>query len=167
MQTYPKPITRLDDVRSTYNVVAAVRDAEAARDAIETLERGGIDGSEIALLGSLPGDADPAPMDRGVARVGGLFILGLFLGGVAGWLIGWLSGVGGSAATVLWTIFGALVGAFVVSVASFGESRAWWRTFSARDAGTLAVGVHTAEAGHADLAARLLASVEPMSVNRF
>ena len=43
--------------------------------------------------------------------------------------VGWMTGIGGTAAPVLWAIFGGLVGAFVVAASSFGVSRAWWRTF--------------------------------------
>lgn len=161
----PEPITRLADVRAPHNVVAAVRDAEEARAAIATLERHGIDGSHIALLGSFP--AGTGPSYREFGRVGKLFALGGGLGALAGGLVGALSGIGGAAAGIIWGLFGGLVGAFVMAVASMGMSRAWWQTFPAEHAGTLAVGVHTADAGEADRAERVLASVHPLSAHRF
>lgn len=165
--TYPKPITRLDEVRSTFNVVAAVQDAEAARAAIEDLERNGIDGSKIALLGSRPGDLPAESTRGGVRRVGATFVAGLALGGVLGGLFGWISGIGGGAAAWLWSLFGAAVGAIVVAMSSFGESRAWWKTFAEEDAGTLAVGVHTTDAEEADRGEQVLTATHPMSINRF
>lgn len=162
-----KPINKLEDVRSDHNVVAAVRDAEAARDAIESLERNGVDGSRIALLGSIDADAGTPPMRAAIGRVGRLFVAGLVLGAIIGATVGWLSGIGGSAAPLLWGLFGAVGGAFVVTVSSFGISRAWWRTFEAENAGTLAVGVHTTDPEEAEIAARVLESTSPLSTNQF
>lgn len=162
-----EPINLLREVRATHNVVVAVRDAEAARGAIEALERNGIDGSRIALLGSRDPELPPSPMRWAVGRVGRLFLVGVVLGAIAGAAIGWLTGVGGSAAAMLWAVFGGLAGGFVVAISSFGMSRAWWQTFEAEEAGTLAVGVHTQDSVEADLAERILASVRPLSLNRF
>ena len=162
-----KPIIKLEDVRSTHNVVAAVRDAEAARGVIEALERHGVDGSHIALLGSRDPNARPSPLRWAVGRVGRLFLTGLVLGAIAGAAVGWMTEIGGSVAPVLWAVFGGVAGAFVVAVSSFGVSRAWWRTFEAESAGTLAVGVHTEDAREAALAAQVLESARPMSTNRF
>lgn len=162
-----EPINLLKDVRATHNVVVAVRDAEAARGAIEALERNGIDGSRIALLGSRDAELPPSPMRSAVGRVGRLFVAGVVLGAIAGAAIGWLTGIGGVAAALLWAVFGGLAGGFVMAISSFGVSRAWWRTFEAEEAGTLAVGVHTEDSGEADLAEQTLASVQPLSLNRF
>lgn len=162
-----RPINKLDEVRAAHNVVAAVRDAEAARGAIEALERNGVDGSHIALLGSSDPNRRPSPLRWAVGRIGRLFLAGLVLGAIAGAAIGWLTAIGGVAAPFLWAVFGALTGAFVVAVSSFGVSRAWWKTFEAESAGTLAVGVHTDDPQEADRAARILESVQPMSANRF
>lgn len=162
-----RPINKLDEVRAAHNVVAAVRDAEAARGAIEALERNGVEASHIALLGSRDPNRRPSPLRWAVGRIGRLFLTGLVLGAIAGVAFGWLTGIGGAAGPLLWGVFGALTGAFVVAVSSFGVSRAWWRTFAAESAGTLAVGVHTDDPQEADRAARILESVQPMSANRF
>lgn len=163
----PRPIALLEDVRSAHNVVAAVRHAREARSAIEALERGGVEASRISLLGSHPAGVEPASPRRGVARVGRLFGAGLGLGAIAGMVIGWMADIGGSAAPVLWAVFGAIIGGFVVAVSSFGVSMAWWRTFTAERSGTLAVGVHTPEPTEADLAEQVLGAMEPLSINRF
>ncbi|MEX2654615.1 MAG: hypothetical protein WD532_06230 [Acidimicrobiia bacterium] len=162
-----KPITKLEEVRNSHNVVAAVRDAEAARDAIESLERNGVDGSRIALLGSIDSSAGTPRLRGAIGRVGRLFLAGFVLGAIVGATAGWLSGIGGSAAPLLWGLFGALGGAFVVAVSSFGVSRAWWRTFEGENAGTLAVGVHTDDPDEADVAARVLEATSPLSINQF
>lgn len=162
-----EPINLLAEVRAAHNVVAAVRDAEAARGAIEALERNGIDGSRIALLGSRDPDLPPSPLRWAVGRVGRLFLVGVVLGAIAGAAIGWLTGIGAPAATFLWAVFGGLAGGFVVAISSFGVSRAWWRTFEAEEAGTLAVGVHTEDSDEADLAEQTLMSIQPLSLNRF
>ena len=162
-----KPINRLEDVRATHNVVSAVRNAEAARGVIEALERHGVDGSRIALLGSRDPDARPSPLRWAVGRVGRLFLAGLTLGAIAGAAVGWMTAIGGWAAPLLWAVIGGVVGAFAVAVSSFGVSRAWWRTFEAESAGTLAVGVHTEDPAEAALAAQVLESARPMSTNRF
>lgn len=162
-----EPIDLLDDVRASHDVVAAVRDAEAARGAIEALERNGIDGCRIALLGSQDVDRSAGRMSEAVGRLGRVFLLGAVLGAIVGGAVGWLTAIGGSAAPLLWAVFGAVTGAFVVTVSSFGVSRAWWRTFQAEDAGTLAVGVHTEDAEEADLAEQTLRSVGPLSLERF
>lgn len=161
------PINRLEDVRATHNVVSAVRDAEAARGIIEALERHGVEGSRIALLGSRDAAVRPSPLRWAVGRVGRLFGTGLILGSIAGAAFGWMTAIGGQAAALLWAVFGGVVGAFAVVVSSFGVSRAWWRTFAAESAGTLAVGVHTEDPAEAALAARVLESARPMSMNRF
>lgn len=162
-----EPINLLTEVRASHNVVAAVRDAEAARGAIEALERNGIDGSRIALLGSRDPDLPPSPLRWAVGRIGRLFAVGVVLGAIAGASLGWLTGIGGASATLLWAVFGGLTGGFVVAISSFGVSRAWWRTFEAEEAGTLAVGVHTDDSDEADVAEQTLKSVEPLSLNRF
>ena len=94
-------------------------------------------------------------------------MLGLVLGAIVGAAVGWMSGIGGSAAIILWALFGALSGAFIVAMSSFGVSRAWWRTFEAESAGTLAVGVHTEDREEAALAEKTLESLQPLSINRF
>lgn len=162
-----EPINLLAEVRATHNVVAAVRDAEAARGAIEALERNGIDGSRIALLGSRDPDIGASPMRWAVGRIGRLFLVGVVLGAIAGAAIGWLTGIGGGPAPLLWAVFGGLAGGFVVAISSFGVSRAWRQTFGAETAGTLAVGVHTEDSDEADLAEQTLASIQPLSLNRF
>lgn len=160
-----KPITRLAEVRATHNVVSAVRDAEAARGVIEALERHGVDTESISLLGSH--DPRLRPLRSLVGRVGRVLVTGMAIGAVAGTVVGWLSSIGGDGALIWWAIVGAVAGSFVVAVSSFGMSRAWWRTFEAEAAGTLAVGVHTDDAAEAHLAARVLESARPMSTNRF
>lgn len=162
-----EPINLLAEVRATHNVVAAVRDAEAARGAIEALERNGIDGSRIALLGSRDPDLPPSPLRWAVGRIGKLFLLGVVLGAITGAAIGWLTGIGGPASALLWAVFGGLAGGFVVAISSFGVSRAWWRTFEVEGAGTLAVGVHTEDPDEAELAHQTLTSIQPLSLNRF
>ena len=162
-----KPINRLEDVRATHNVVSAVRDAEAARGVIEALERHGVDGSHIALLGSRDPDDRFRPLRWAAGRVGRLFLTGLVVGSIVGAAVGWMTGLGGWAAPILWGVLGGVVGALAVVVSSFGVSRAWWRTFEAEAAGTLAVGVHTEDPGEAALAAQVLESARPMSMNRF
>jgi hypothetical protein len=161
------PINRLDDVRAAHNVVSAVRNAEAARGVIEALERHGVEGAHIALLGSRDPDVRPNPLRWVVGRVGRLFLAGLFLGAFAGATVGWMTSVEGWAGRLFWPVFGGLVGAFAVAVSSFGVSRAWWRTFEAESAGTLAVGVHTDDRAEAELAAQVLEAARPMSMNRF
>lgn len=162
-----RPRHRLEELRAEHNVVAAVRDAQAARGAIEALERVGVDGSRIVLGGSGEPVAGGAPRGRAVARIGRHFLLGAVLGALAGGAVGWFTAIGGAAAPWLWSLFGALVGALVVAVWSFGVSRAWIHTFEAEHGGTLAVGVHTDDAEEAELAARTLESVSPLSLSRF
>lgn len=150
--------------RARHNVMSAVRDAETARAVIEALERHGVDGSHIALLGSR---SRVNPMRWAVSRVGRLFLTGVAIGAAAGAGIGWVTDVRGWAAPLLWVVLGAVVGAFAVVVSSFGVSPAWWRTFDVESAGNLAVGVHTDDPVEAALAARLLESARPMSMSHF
>ena len=162
-----KPINRLEDVRAAHNVVSAVRDAQAARGVIEALVRHGVDGSHIALLGSHDPDARTSPLRWAVGGVGRLFLGGITLGAIAGATVGWMTGTGDNPVPLLWALLGAVVGGCAVAVSSFGVSRAWWRTFQAESAGTLAVGVHTDDPGEAALAAQVLESARPMSMNQF
>jgi hypothetical protein len=169
-----EPLTRLEDVRAPHNVVAAVGGLSAARDLIRALERGGVDGAHISLLGAQPaadaGEVSPEAShepEGDVARgsAGGAAV-GAGMAAVTGAAIG-IPGVGPIIAGGLWAVFGAAVGASVGGVSSLGLSKAWDQTFEAVREGNVAVGVHTDDADEIEEAMVVMEASETLSVNRF
>ena len=171
---------------SGHNAVAVYRDLNAARAAVDALERGGIDAVHVSLLG--PGveeaarRADMRDRDERVARhvgarVGTGAAAGAAVGGAAGFLGGLLAfaipgigpvvGAGVWAATAAGGIAGGTMGGVVAGVSSFDMTPAWELTSQSVRQGRVVVGVHTDDAGLLDRALHILDETRATSVERF
>ncbi len=168
----PEPLTSLDEVRADHNIVAAVAGIDRAREAILALERSGVPGEEIALLGAqpepVPDTDEPGPsagMGRSAAEGATAGAVGA---GAAGALVGVaVPGIGPAVAAGLWALGGAAAGGVLGGVATAGDSEAWRQTYQVVQSGNFAVGVHTNDTDLADVAEATLTELEPMSINRF
>lgn len=166
-----EPITHLNDVRASHNVVAALPSLEAARATIVELERAGVPPGAIALLGAATDDP-VARSDGPSAAVGGAAVRGAVAGAAGAGVLGAVTsvavpGLGPLIAAGLWAVGGAAAGGVVGGVAAAGGSDAWHHTFAAVESGNVAVGVHADDAGVVDLAADVLVAADPLSINRF
>jgi hypothetical protein len=157
------PIKTLADVRRSHNVVGAFADLEAARDAILTLEQAGVAPEAISLLGAWPSQDDhktPTLMYRKMAYIA-------VVGAAALGIIGYVAFDG----SLIWAIAGAIVGGSVGGLAGWalgmGLSQAWEDTFAVDDAGTFAVGVHSADPEEILRGDSVLHNHGALTVNRF
>jgi hypothetical protein len=167
-----EPITRLDEVRKSHNIVAAFDSVRTARAVIESLEAAGIDGSDISLLGAQladnPADQAPATADSPVTRVGRNLAVGAVAGGVVGATIGVVAlDVATITAGALGFVLGASVGGVIGGYAGVGIARAWRDTFRPLHRGNIAVGVHSADAEALEIALPVMESYSPLAVNQF
>lgn len=169
-----------------HNVTACFPDMAAARDAIEALERAGVPGSHISLLGpaaeEAAGRADTRPADKALgdeavrATVGGA-ATGAGVGGAVGFLAGAVSfgipGVGPAVGTGIWaaTLGGAAAGTGVGftagAMAKLQQSEAWELTLQEVDEGYVVVGVHTDDPDEFADATKALEHSNPRKVHRF
>jgi len=168
----PEPITRLEDVRTDHNVVAAFADAEAARAAIESLGEAGIDAGDISLLGARPAGPDD-PTGEALGHVATRAAEGAGVGAAAGGLAGLaitsiaIPGLGPLLGAGLWAIAGGTAGGIVGAVTDLGISEAWEFTFANLEQDRVCVGVHAADGATIDEAAEVLAGHEPLDLERF
>lgn len=141
-----------------HNVLVAVPGADEAREAIMSLEREGIESTDISLLARRDGQEQVREADRELTSdVGKRVATGAAVGGTGGGLLGLLAGaaafaipgVGPVVGLGIWgaTIGGALagtaVGGIVGGISGLGMGEAWEATYSEVRAGRVVVGVHS------------------------
>jgi hypothetical protein len=155
-----------------HNVIAMYRSPDAARAALTTLERKGIEAADIELFG--PG-MDPArlpvtndeqrsadmDMAGAVLRRGAVGVaIGALLGAFVGWLIAWI--VGGSpgwqaGAALAGFVAGGPLGFLYAGYSGLTVSEEWGETFES-DAGETCVAVHATDRGEFERALNALRS---------
>ncbi|HEX9855387.1 MAG TPA: hypothetical protein VGC47_08745 [Acidimicrobiia bacterium] len=171
--TPPEPITRLSEVRSDHNVVAAVDGSESARTMILHLERLGIDSDHISLLGAQPvQEAADNPLTGVTRPFAARTAIGAIVGGAVGAAIGVVAGLmfpflGSALTAALLAPAGAMAGAVTAAIASMAGSDAWNDSFAIDEKANVVVGVHTRDVAEADHAYELMVELEPLAVNRF
>lgn len=171
---------------AAYNVTACFPDLEDARHAIESLERAGVPGSHISLLGPLAEEAadidDTQQVDEAVgeqavrATLGGA-ATGVGVGGAVGFLAGaaafGIPGVGPAVGAGVWaaTLGGAAAGGGVGftagAMAKMKQSQAWELTLQEVEDGYAVVGAHTDDPDEFDDAIETLQAREPRALHRF
>lgn len=169
-----------------HNVTACFDDMEGARRAIESLERAGVPGSHISLLGPAAEEAAEATDTRQADEELGQEALRGTLGGAAtgagvGGAVGFLAGaaalgipgVGPAVGAGIWatTLGGAAagtgVGFTVGAMSNLKQSEAWELTLREVDEGYVVVGAHTDNPDEFDGANRALQRHEPRKLHRF
>jgi hypothetical protein len=173
---------------AAHNVIAVYPTVEAAREAVTRLERRGIEGGDIELLGAAAeGAAEPQTnleqrrADLALTgAVGKRAAVGIVIGAVIGAVVVALAAViadaafdlgpigvvagGGAAAGA---IFGAFAGFFYGGASGLPVSDAWSETFEAVKEGQTAVAVHSARADQVDDALEALRDTGATRLSRF
>jgi hypothetical protein len=169
-----------------HNVVASFPDMESGAAAVDALERGGIDGASISLLGKAVEEAaaetETTERDAGVAeRVGKRAAIGAAAGTAAGGLTGFLAGLaafaipgvgpvvgtGVWAATAAGAVAGGGVGGVVGGVSAIDMTEAWELTQEAVRAGRVMVGVHSEDRAISEKGEEILRRRDPLRVDRY
>src|SRR5438270_6011315 len=167
---------------SPYNVVATYSDMPAARKAFDALERAGVDGDDISLLGP---HADAAAAEQEtrerdahlVGDVTGKSLKGGAIGSIAGAVAGTVAfvipGVGPAIGTGIWvaTLGGAVAGGAVGGVAggvsAIDQSEDWELTYDDVRDGKVLVVTHAEDDADADRQEKVLEAHAPEKVERF
>ena len=166
---------------ASHNVLAVYPSAERAREAITHLERNGVEGGDIELLGAAAEEAAVPSTNEAqrnidmaaTGKVGKRSLTGLPIGALIGAavlaLVGWgaheLLDVGDSAGEVVvgaalaGAFFGAFGGLFYGGASGLPVSDAWGETFEAVRQGSTGVAVHTEDADEAEKAVAALQSL--------
>lgn len=171
---------------ATYNVTAAFPGMESARGAIESLERTGVAGSRISLLGKQAEEAaevrdtaqrDEATIEEGMrATIGGAAAgtgIGAAAGFVAGAAVFGIPGIGPAVGAGIWalTLGGAAAGGGVGftagAMANMKQSQAWELTLQEVSDGLVVVGVHTHDRDEFSSAVEALRGAEPTRMHQF
>ena len=167
---------------SRYNIVATFPDMETARKAFDALERAGIDGDDISLLGRHADEAAAETETRErdahlVGDVGEHVVKGGAIGSVAGAIAGGVAfmipGVGPAVGAGIWaaTLGGAIAGGAVGGVAggvsSMDQSEDWELTYDDVAAGKVLVAAHAEDGEEADKQESVLRSNGPVKIERF
>jgi len=169
-----------------HNVVAAYLDMDAARKAMDALERGGIDAVHVSLLGPAAEEAaeqaDTRERDERVTqhvgkRVGIGAAAGTAAGGIAGLIAGAVAfaipGVGPVIGAGVWAavaaggVAGGAIGGFIGGVSSFDMSEAWELTHQTVKHGHVLVGVHSDDPAEVDRGDEILRGEHPVRIHRF
>lgn len=171
-----------------HNVLATFPDLEVARDVIAGLERRGVDGNKISLLGrraEAAAEADArqtGEQDAGMAADAGRSAgigaaTGAGVGGTLGFLAGaaafGLPGVGPAVGAGIWATtlggaaFGTGVGLLQGGIAGVKESEAWQLTYDSVKEGMVVVGVHDDEPDLVDVAEEVFREHGGDDVSRF
>jgi len=173
---------------AAHNVIAVYSTVEGAREAVTRLERKGIEGGNIELLGAAAeGAAEPqtnleqrrADM-AGTSAVGRRSSIGLAIGAVVGAVVmmvlalifdaifdlgpNGIVAAGGAAGGAL---FGAFAGFFYGGATGLPVSDAWSETFEAVKQGQTAVAVHSQRADEVDDALEALRDTGASRLTRF
>ena len=170
-----------------YNIVATFQDMETARKAISALERGGIEGVNISLLGQARDEAestvDEVQRDAGAvgdvtkaAAVGAATGTGAgALAGLVGGLMAFgIPGVGPFIGSAIWAAtlggagVGAAIGGLVGGTAATNQSESWEATYqeSVRS-GRVLVGVHSDDRADIDPARDILQGQDALNIEVF
>lgn len=171
-----------------HNVLAVLADMEEAREAVEALERAGIEANAISLLGRTAEAAseptrerqrqgDEAVTSEAGRTAGKSAAAGAGIGGAAGFVAGaavfGIPGIGQALAAGIWasTLGGAAAGAGVGftagGVAGVKESEAWGLSFKALSEGKVVVGVHGEHEDMVRRAAGVLEGFDPQQLDHF
>jgi hypothetical protein len=172
-----------------HNVVAGFSTMDEARGAITLLERAGIEGGDIEILGQgMKGVDQPSSQletrrsDLAVTGiVGRRAAIGMITGAVAGVIVGAVLGflayelmnigdlgtAGVVGAAVAGGAFGAATGAFYVVVVSLPVSEAYLESFQPVAGGEVAIAVHSDSADTIDAAIDRLRSADAKWLGRF
>jgi hypothetical protein len=162
------------------DIVATYPDLEHARAAITALERGGIEGGDIALDGRADAEtavpADPADPDMSVATdIAKFSILWGAIGTAGGALFGALIAflLFGTDATALWAaiiamaLVGASIGGVLGPTVMIGQSPSWERTYQHNDqTGRVLLSVRAVNHKEAEQAESILRSTGPLRIER-
>jgi hypothetical protein len=167
---------------SKFNVVATYADMEAARRAMSALERAGVDGDDISLLGRRADEAATATeTSERDAHLAGDVGRRTLVGGAAGAAVGAaagavafaIPGVGPAIGAGIWAttlggaVGGGAVGGVVGGISSLDLSDDWELTYDDVRAGRVLVAAHTDDADEADRLDELLQKESPRKVERF
>lgn len=170
------------DQLSKFNVVATFPDMKAARHAIDALERAGVDGDDISLLGRTvdAAAAQEDTRDRDAHLVGDVSekamkggAIGTVAGAVAGAVAFVIPGIGPGIGAGIWAatlggaVAGGAVGGMAGGVAATNESEDWELTYDEVASGRVLVAGHTDDQADADRLAGLLQKHDPLKVERF
>ena len=165
-----------------YNMVATYPDMEVARKVLDALERAGVDGEDISLLGPHAEEAAAQTETRErdahlVGDVTGKAMKGGAVGGVAGAIAGTAAfvipgvgpaiGVGIWAATLGGAVAGGAVGGFAGGVAAMDQSEDWELTYDDVAEGKVLVATHADTSAEADKQEDVLQAHAPLKVERF
>jgi hypothetical protein len=169
-----------------HNVVAVFPGMQQAREAIDALERGGIEAAEVSLLGPAAEEAaehlDTRDRDAGMAeRVGSRATVGAVAGGATGGLAGFLAGLaafaipgvgpvlgaGVWAATIGGAVAGGSVGGVIGGYSAVDMNEAYELTYESVRAGRVVVGVHSEDPAHVQKGEEILRKLDPLGVDRF
>jgi hypothetical protein len=162
--------------RSGYTLAAVYADAAAARAAIQTLERAGIDGVHLTTEG-LPEQPDTRMEDRrGIGHVFRRAIMGTITGAGVGLIAGFLGCVmynvvtGGSLldhiglTLVIAAAFGSAAGLIYGGIAGVSMTPGWERTFEGT-AGEVTVVIRSDDPGDVDRARAVMNSTGPIHLD--
>lgn len=167
---------------SPYNVVATYADMAAARKAFHALEKAGVDGDDISLLGPHADEAAAELETRErdahlVGDVGEKAVKGGAIGSVAGAIAGSVAfmipgvgpgiGVGIWAATLGGAIAGGAVGGVAGGVSAIDQSEDWELTYDDVAAGKVLVATHAGDEAEADKQESVLRGHRPEKLQRF
>ncbi len=167
---------------SKFNVVATYADMETARKAIDALERAGVDGEDISLLGR-HADAAAAELEtrqRDAHLVGDVAekatkggAVGSVVGAIAGAVAFVIPGVGPALGVGIWAgalggaIAGGAVGGVAGGVGAIDQSEAWELTYDDVAEGKVLVATHAETDEDAETHKRLLEGVGPEKLEVF
>jgi hypothetical protein len=180
------PAEKQPPALAPHNVVAVFPGMQQAREAIDALERGGIDAAEVSLLGPAAEEAaehlDTRDRDAGMAeRVGSRATVGAVAGGATGGLAGFLAGLaafaipgvgpvlgaGVWAATIGGAVAGGSVGGVIGGYSAVDMNEAYELTYESVRAGRVVVGVHSEDPAHVQKGEEILRKLDPLGVDRF
>jgi len=165
-----------------HNVVATYLEPEGADEALRSLEREGVDGTKISLLGredrlavyQAEEESESTELPEGVAkRVVTTGAAGTAAGGIAGFIAGaaafGIPGIGPAVGAGIWaaTASGAVAGAVAGGVIG-GINESWAARYEdAVKEGRVLVGVHSDDAGEIDSAEKILRKAGAERTDRF
>jgi hypothetical protein len=166
---------------ATYNLLATFGDLDAARSAMAALERHGVDGDDISLLGPAPAEADREDTSdrdgalsrqvlKGTATGGGIGTIAGGLAGVAAFAIpgvGPFIGTGILAGVLAGAVGGGAVGGVAGGVSQLQTGEDWELTHADMREGRSVVAVHADNRHDLDRAADALKSCTPLRLEHF
>src|SRR5437764_191294 len=170
------------DQLSRFNVVATFPDMGAARRALDALERAGVDGEDISLLGrqadEVAAQQDTRERDAHlVGEVSDKAVKGSALGTVAGAVAGTVAfvipgigpgiGAGIWAATLGGAVAGGAVGGLAGGVAATNQTEDWELSFDEVAEGKVLVATHCEDEADADRHEEILQGHGALKVERF